>query len=67
MISLSGKQVVALYLILQKHEEELDPNLQVLFNRIQGELFTSLSIEEMENLEELYKNKIDVLEKRGYI
>lgn len=67
MISLSGKQVVALYLMLQKHEEDLDPNLQVLFNRIQGELFTSLSIEEMETLEELYKNKIDVLEKRGYI
>jgi hypothetical protein len=67
MISLNGKQAVALYLLLQKHEDELDPNLQLLFHRIQKDLFTTLSIEEMESLEDLYKNKIDVLEKRGYI
>jgi len=67
MISLRGKQLVALYLLMQRNEEELDQTLQVLFHKIQQDLFTELSIEEMENLEDLYKNKIDVLEKRGYI
>ena len=67
MISLRGKQLVALYLLMQSNEEELDQTLQVLFHKIQQDLFTELSIEEMENLEDLYKNKIDVLEKRGYI
>ena len=67
MIFLKGKQIIALYLLLQKHEEELDGTLKPLFHTLQRNLFEELSIEEIESLEDLYKNKIDVLEKRGYI
>ncbi len=67
MISIENTQIVALYLLLKRHEEELDRNLQVLYHNIQRELFSVLSIEEMESLEELYKNDVEVLEKRGYI
>ena len=62
-----GKQIIALYLLLQKHEDELDSTLKPLFHTLQKDLFEELSIEEIESLEDLYKNKIDVLEKRGYI
>ena len=67
MITIENSQIVALYLLLKRHEDELDRNLQVLYHNIQRELFSILSIEEMESLEELYKNDVEVLEKRGYI
>lgn len=67
MIQIGNSQIVALYLLLKRHEEELDRNLQVLYHNIQRELFSILSIEEMESLEELYKNDVEVLEKRGYV
>ncbi|MGC9311630.1 MAG: hypothetical protein ACP5IA_02975 [Sediminispirochaetaceae bacterium] len=67
MIQIENSQIVALYLLLKSHEEELDRNLQVLYHNMQRELFSILSIEEMESLEELYKNDVEVLEKRGYV
>ncbi len=67
MIQLEGKDIVGLYLQLKKHEEELDHNLQVLYHTFQRELFSVLSIEEIESIEELYQKDVEVLEKRGYI
>jgi len=67
MIQIGNAQIVALYLLMKQHEEELDTGLQVLYNTLQKELFSVLSIEEMESLNELYKNDVEVLEKRGYI
>lgn len=67
MIQVEKKEIIALYLLMQRHEEELDSVLQNIYMKLQQNLFNSLSIEEIESLEELYKNKIDVLEKRGYI
>lgn len=64
---IQNSQIVALYLLLKRHEDELDRNLQVLYHNMQKELFSILSIEEMESLEELYKNDVEVLEKRGYV
>jgi len=67
MMRIQNSQIVALYLLLKRHEDELDRNLQVLYHNMQKELFSILSIEEMESLEELYKNDVEVLEKRGYV
>ena len=67
MIELKSRQIVALYLFLKHREDELDETLLQLYNEIQRKLFSYLSIEEMESLEELYKNNVDVLQQRGYI
>ncbi len=67
MIELKSRQTVALYLFLKQREDELDDPLLQLYNELQRKLFSYLSIEEMESLEELYKNNVDVLEQRGYI
>jgi len=67
MIQIENKQLIALYLLLKRHEEELDRNLQTLYVKMQKELFSVLSIEEMESLEKLYLDDVEVLEKRGYI
>ena len=67
MIELKSRQTIALYLFLKNREDELDQALLELYNEIQRNLFLYLSIEEIESLEELYKNNIDVLEEIGYI
>lgn len=61
MIDLSNREIVGLYLVLSKQEEDLDLNLQMLANRIEKYLFDKISIQELEKLEELYKRGIDVL------
>ncbi|MFO7731628.1 MAG: hypothetical protein R6V86_12795 [Spirochaetia bacterium] len=67
MIEIKSRQLIGLYLFLNHREAELDEPLQQLYNELQRDLFSYLSIEEMESLEELYKNNIDVLKERGYI
>jgi hypothetical protein len=67
MIEIKSRQLIGLYLFLSRREDELDGPLQQLYNELQRDLFSYLSIEEMESLEELYKNNIDVLLQRGYI
>lgn len=67
MIEIKSRQLIGLYLFLNQREAELDEPLQQLYNELQRDLFSYLSIEEMESLEELYKNNIDVLKERGYI
>jgi len=67
MIEIKSRQLIGLYLFLHRREDELDEPLQQLYNELQRSLFLYLSIEEIESLEELYKNNIDVLQQRGYI
>ena len=67
MIELKSRQIIALYLFLKNREDELDDSLTSLYNELQRNLFLYLSIEEMESLEDLYKNNVDVLDERGYI
>jgi len=67
MIEIKSRQLIGLYLFLHRREDELDEPLQQLYNELQRNLFLYLSIEEIESLEELYKNNIDVLQQRGYI
>lgn len=64
MIPLQGNELIAVYLLL-KQKESSDPNLLSLERRIDDHLFQHLSIAEMEQLEELYRNKIDVLSSKG--
>ena len=66
MIQLESMEATGLYLLLKKREKELDPNLLLLFNRLESILYENLSIEELEDLQNLYKENIDVLEQRGY-
>ena len=59
MFSIDGKEIVGLYLYLQKEDQRLDPILNRLFNRIEDDLFNRLSIEQLENLEQLYEKGFD--------
>ncbi len=64
MIILQGKELVAVYLLLKKDDSDLDPAQLSVKNRIEKVLFESLSIEEIESIEELYKKNVDVLGKK---
>lgn len=60
-MNLTNREIVGIYLLLEKNEEKVDKDLQKLKNRIERFLFEHISIEEMEHLEEKYRRKIDVL------
>ena len=60
--NLSSREIVALFLLLRSRENELDGSLESLHERLADLLYSRLSIEEMEQLSELYAQKIDVLE-----
>ena len=60
--TLSSREVVGLFLFLRAREDDLDPDLESLLDRLSGTLYQTLSIEEMEKLHELYSQKIDVLD-----
>jgi hypothetical protein len=53
-LKVEGDDVVGLYVMLKRQEEELDWSMNALLNRVERELFRHLSIEEMESLEERY-------------
>lgn len=59
-----GNDLIALYILMQKNEENLD-NIQTSIKyKIEKEIFLYLSIEEMETIGELYAKKVDVLGKK---
>lgn len=62
MFLIDGKEIVGLYLYLQKEDQRLDPILNRLFNRIEDDLYNRLSIEQLENLKELYNNGFDAFD-----
>lgn len=64
MILLQGNDLVGIYLLLIKNEENLDKIQLSVKNRIEKVLFECLSIEEIEAIEELYKKNVDVLGKK---
>jgi hypothetical protein len=53
-IELAGRRAVGLYLLLRRHEDELDGHTLAVLNDLERELFERLSIEDMERIEELY-------------
>ena len=62
MSTLSGRETMGLYLFLREREEELDDTLYSLYVRLQRLLYGQLSIEEMEQIEKLYKENVDVFQ-----
>lgn len=54
---MTGEEIVGLYLFLEKHQEDLDPVLLALEDRIQRSLFDQLTIGDIENLQDLYQKK----------
>ncbi len=64
MMILQGNELVGIYLLLKENENNLDNTQLSVKTRIEKILFTSLSIEELESLEDLYKKNVDVLGKK---
>lgn len=59
MVTIDGRDLIGLYLFLKNREPELDMRLRSLLDRMERILFTRLSIDDFENLEEKYnKNQI---------
>lgn len=65
MIILQGNDFVGVYLLLLKNEVSLDKNQLRVKQKMEKILFESLSIEEIESIEKLYKKNVDVLAKKS--
>jgi len=59
-VEIEGREIMALYLLLHGQDERLDDTLLSFLDRIEGMLYSRLSIEEMERIGELYERGIDV-------
>ena len=58
-------EMIGLYLFLKDHEQLIDDRLQRLLRRLEGQLYEHLSIEEIEDLPNLYGKNIDVIREKG--
>ena len=56
MIELEGLRVAGIYLMMKSRESDLDPRMRGLADDLEAYLYDRLSIEEMEELEKLYKS-----------
>lgn len=54
-ILLSEKELLGIYMLLKAQESGLDITMSKLLNRIEKYLYQSLTIEELENLEDTYQ------------
>lgn len=52
---LKGREILAVYLTLKEREAELDETLLQLLDRLERILYQDLTIDEFENIRELYK------------
>jgi hypothetical protein len=64
-LAMNSSEIIGLFLFLRARESELDSNLSSFHERLSEYLYDRLSIDEMENLKDLYAQKIDVLEQKG--
>lgn len=60
---LSTREITGLYLFLKSADSQ-DPVLIELQRKLASELYDSLTIEELESLEDFYSKNIDVLKGR---
>jgi hypothetical protein len=60
MIDINEREAAGIYLELRKHDGELDLTLCRLLTRLEKELYARLSIQQLENLEELYRRGDDL-------
>lgn len=56
-VQVQGDSVVALYLFLRRYEEELDAAMLGVLNTVERELFGRLSVDEMERLDDYYRER----------
>jgi hypothetical protein len=63
-MNIEGNELIGIYLLLMNNEEILDNYQQSVRYKIEKEIFSYLSIEEMESIGELYAKKVDVLGKK---
>ena len=63
-MNIEGNELIGIYLLLMNNEEILDNYQQSVRYKIEKEIFSHLSIEEMESIGELYAKKVDVLGKK---
>lgn len=66
MIYLKSMQVIGLYLFLKEKEGSLDLHLKSLYKEIENILYEKLSIDELENINKIYNDKVDILSQRDY-
>jgi hypothetical protein len=55
-IQVEGRDFVGLFLQLRKYEEDLDARMMSLLSRMQRVLFSNLTIDEFNRLEESYRS-----------
>ena len=55
--SLKDREILAVYLMLKDSEGELDEILLKLLDRLSRQLYRNLTIDEFENIRELYRRK----------
>ena len=60
MIELNEREAAGIYLQLKRRDDELDLTMCRLLTRIEKELYARLSIQQLENLEELYRRGDDL-------
>lgn len=53
-MELSDKEIIGLYVLLKKHETDLDPVQWRMFQKLSKILWEKYSIEEVEDIERLY-------------
>jgi hypothetical protein len=53
---LSHKELLSLYIVLTKHESQLDNTQQVLLRRVCEYVYGRLSVEQLEDIERFYES-----------
>ncbi len=58
-MKMSHIELIALYRFLLARDLELDDELATLFTKVQKEVFSKLTVNEVENLDEYYKKLLN--------
>ncbi len=61
----SEKELIGLYILLKGGEDTLDFTMSKLLSRVESYLYQKLTIEELENIDFVYRNHFDTDEKKS--
>ncbi len=61
----SEKELIGLYILLKGGEDALDFTMSKLLSRIENYLYQKLTIEELENIDFVYRSHFDIDERKG--
>ena len=59
-----AEEIIALYRLLERNQEQLSPRLVPLLDRVERRLYNYLSIEEIESLPDLNEAAVEELSKK---